>query len=72
MLVNADVRYGVAPTRNADAPPQLMIDTPAGSVRLIVRDPREARQRPRREGEARMDVVALQRVLGERGEGSGE
>jgi hypothetical protein len=65
MLINADVRYGVAPASNADAPPQLMIDTPAGSVRLIVRDPREARQRPRREGEARMDAVALARVLGE-------
>jgi hypothetical protein len=65
MLINHDVHYRVAPGRNADAPPQLAIDTARGSVRLVIRDPREARQRPRREAEARMDAAAVERVLDE-------
>jgi hypothetical protein len=63
MLINADVRYGVVPGRNADAPPQLEIDTARGSVRLTIRDPREARQRPRREREVRLDAVAVGKLL---------
>ena len=63
LLINADVHYRVAPARSADAPPHLLIDTPNGQLRLIVRDPREARQRPRREAEVRMDAAALERVL---------
>jgi hypothetical protein len=67
LLINDDVRYGVVPTRSADAPPQLAIDTPCGCVRLVVRDPREARQRPRREGEVRLDAAALARLLEQTG-----
>ena len=63
-----DLRCGGAVVaRSADAPPQLAIDTPCGCVRLVVRDPREARQRPRREGEVRLDAAALARLLEQTG-----
>ena len=62
-LINADVHYRVVPARAADAPPQLHIDTYRGGVRLIVRDPREARQRPRRDEAVRLDAIALARLL---------
>jgi hypothetical protein len=52
--------------RGNDARTQLYIETPRGGVRLIVRDEREARQRPRREEEVRLDAAALERVLEER------
>jgi hypothetical protein len=68
LLINAEVRYGVAPARSADAPPQLAIDTARGSVRLVIRDPREARQRPRGEGEVRLDAAAVAELLERRDE----
>jgi len=47
-LLNAGVTYR---TMNADddGPQRFHVDTPAGSVRLSVRTPEEARQRPRRD-----------------------
>ena len=62
-LINADVHYRVVPARAGGAPPQLHIDTHRGGVRLIVRDPREARQRPRRDEAVRLDPTALARLL---------
>ena len=62
-LINHDVHYRVVPARAADAPPQLHIDTRIGGVRLIVRDPREARQRSRRDEAVRLDEAALARLL---------
>jgi hypothetical protein len=59
MLINAAVEYRTG----RDAPTQLYIETRRGGVRLTVRDEREARQRPRRAEEVRMDAVALERVL---------
>ena len=66
MLINASVEYRVGHMRSAGAPAELYIETRRGGVRLIVRDEREARQRPRRAEEARLDAVALERMLEER------
>ena len=62
-LINADVAYRVGPMRSASAPAQLYIDTRVGGVRLTVLDEREARSR--RRDEARLDAVALARLLEE-------
>ena len=63
VLINHDVPYRVGPMRSADAPSVLLIDTDRGGVRLTVRDEREARQRPRRGDDVRLDAVALARLL---------
>lgn len=72
MLINAAVEYRVGPMRGPDAPPDLYIETRRGSVRLTVRDEREARQRPRRSEEARLDAGGLERVLDEGRAASGQ
>jgi len=50
-LINRDVAYRVAPNASAHAAPELCIDTPRGGVRLVIRTPLGARQRPRRGAE---------------------
>jgi len=67
VLINHDVPYRVGPMRSADAPSVLLIDTERGGVRLTVRDEREARQRPRRGDDVRLDATALARLLDESG-----
>jgi hypothetical protein len=69
MLINADIAYRAAPMRSGEARTDLYIETRRGGVRLIVRDEREARQRPRRDEEARLDAAALERLL-ETGDGA--
>jgi hypothetical protein len=61
-LINGNVRYRVAPEDSQHAAPELLIDTPRGGVRLIVRTPSAARQRPRRD-EARLDAAKLAELL---------
>jgi hypothetical protein len=61
-LINGNVRYRVAPEDSQHAAPELLIDTPRGEVRLIVRTPSAARQRPRRD-EARLDAAKLAELL---------
>jgi hypothetical protein len=63
VLINAGVDYRVGPMRSADAPAQLLIDTPAGGLRLTVRVERDARRRPRRDGAVRLDIDALARLV---------
>ena len=48
-LINRDVAYRVAPGVAQQAPAELLVDTPRGSVRLVVRTPVAARQRSRRD-----------------------
>jgi hypothetical protein len=68
-LINGNVAYRVAPGASQRAAPELLIDTPYGGVRLIVRTPIAARQRPRRERrgatEPRLNARTLARLLGE-------
>lgn len=65
-LINGNVAYRVAPGVSQRAAPELLIDTPNGGVRLVVRTPIAARQRPRRGGdEARLNARALAQLLGE-------
>ena len=68
-LINRNVAYRVAPGVAQRAAPELLIDTPRGMVRLIVRTPIGARQRPRRD-EARVAADALATLLGDQGRGA--
>ncbi|HEX6792370.1 MAG TPA: hypothetical protein VF304_00850 [Casimicrobiaceae bacterium] len=60
-LINRSVVYRVAPGIAQHAAPELLIDTPRGHVRLIVRTPFAARQRKR--DDARLDAAALAQLL---------
>jgi hypothetical protein len=69
MLINRSIAYRVAPGVAQHAAPELFIDTPRGGVRLVIRTPTTARQRPRRDrrgaGEARLDAGGLAEKLRE-------
>ncbi len=67
-LINGDVAYRVAPGVPMHAAPELLIDTRRGGVRLIVRTPQAARQRPRRgSDDVRLNAQALAEVLASEG-----
>jgi hypothetical protein len=61
-LINASTPYSVAPGVAQHAAPELLIATPHGDVRAIVRTPFAARQRPRRD-ETRLDAARLATLL---------
>jgi hypothetical protein len=61
-LINGNVAYRIAPGVAQHAAPELLIETPRGDVRLIVRTPIGARQRGRRD-EVRMNAHALAALL---------
>jgi hypothetical protein len=61
-LINAGIAYSVAPGVAQHAAPELLIATPCGDVRAIVRTPVAARQRPRRD-ETRLDEERLAALL---------
>lgn len=67
-LINRDVAYRVAPGVALHAAPELLIGTPRGDVRLIVRTPSAARQRRREE--VRLDAAALEEMLSDEGRGA--
>jgi hypothetical protein len=66
-LINAGVDYRLPPGRRADAPTELILDTPAGSVRLVVRSDAAQRQRPQRDAQGnpalRLSIPALEALL---------
>jgi hypothetical protein len=66
-LINGKVAYRVAPEVSQRAAPELLVDTPNGGVRLVVRTPIAARQRPRRDRrgaeEPRLNAQALAKLL---------
>lgn len=66
-LINHGIAYRVAPGPQ-QASPQLLIDTPRGSVRVTVRSRFAARQRPRKD-ETRLDAEAVCGLLESRDEG---
>ena len=67
-LINGGVAYRVAPGVSMHAAPELLIDTRGGDVRLIVRTPQAARQRPRRGSEdVRLNAHALAEMLASEG-----
>lgn len=66
-LINRNVAYRVAPGVAQHAAPELLIATPHGDVRLIVRTPFAARQR--RRDEARVSAEALEEMLRNRDRG---
>lgn len=61
-LINRNVAYRVAPGIAQHAPPELLVATSRGSVRLIVKTPFAARQRSKRD-EVRLDAAALVALL---------
>ena len=67
-LLNAGVAYR-AMHSDRDGAAELFVDTPGGGLRLSVREPTEARQRPRRDRhgneEIRLDAEAVAALLGE-------
>jgi len=67
LLLNQGCEYRHAPSRHADDPVELWIDTRRTGVRLRVRTPREARQVPRRDRHGqhslRLDAAALAALL---------
>ena len=66
-LINAGVPYRLPPSRGVDARIELHIDTPAGGVRLIVRNDSAQRQRPHRDAQGnplpRLSLAALEALL---------
>jgi hypothetical protein len=68
-LLNAGLVYRSLPSRGADAPAELYVDTRRGGVRLTVRTLEAARQLPRRDRrgqeEVRLDAEALEALLNE-------
>jgi hypothetical protein len=69
-LINAGTRYRVPPPRRHDAPPELLIETPRGGVRLIVVSEGARRQRSRRDAqggeEPRLSISALTAIVADR------
>ena len=66
-LLNEGCEYRHVPSRRADDPVELVIDTRRTGVRLRVRTPRQARQVPRRDRhghpEPRLDAAAVAALL---------
>jgi hypothetical protein len=67
LLINQGVDYRTPPSRGADRPDELVLDTAAGNVRLIVRSVAASRQLPRRDrhgnAETRLDADAVAALL---------
>lgn len=66
-LLNAGLSYRALPSRNGDGSAELYVDTRRGGVRLTVRTPQAARQRPRRDrrgqDELRLDSESLEALI---------
>ena len=74
LLINEGCEYRHAPSRHADDPMELWIDTRRTGIRLRVRTHREARQVPRRKRHGqealRLDAAAVAALLDADAEGS--
>ncbi len=66
-LINEGVAYAQMPTPVANAAPQLQIESPAATVRLVILSPQQRRNRPRRErsgpSEERLTLPQLKALL---------
>ena len=67
-LINAGVAYTQMPDRGPDSAPQLRIESPAATVRLVILSAQQRRNRPRRErsgsAEERLTAAQLRSLLG--------
>ena len=68
-LINAGIDYRTPPQRGADRPAELVVDTPTGSLRLIVRSVAAARQLSRKD--VRLDVAQVAELLARRDQSRG-
>jgi hypothetical protein len=66
-LINEGVNYTQLPTQAPEAPPQLRVESPAATLRLVILSPQQRRNRPRRErsgsGEERLNLRELKALL---------
>jgi hypothetical protein len=66
-LINEGVSYTQMPTPVADPAPQLRIESPSATVRLVILSPQQRRNRPRRDrsgpGEERLNLRELRALL---------
>jgi hypothetical protein len=69
-LINEGVSYTQVPTPAPEAPPQLRIESPAATVRLVILSPQQRRNRPRRERseEERLNLRELKALLASDGD----
>jgi hypothetical protein len=67
-LANDGVRYAALPQGASDAGAQILIETPAGGVRVAVLTRQERRNRPRRDDEPRLDAAAVAALLEKQGQ----
>ena len=67
-LINAGVPYTQMPDHGPESVPQLRIESPAATVRLVILSPQQRRNRPRRErsggAEERLTAAQLKSLLG--------
>ncbi|HET9764499.1 MAG TPA: hypothetical protein VFR50_13350 [Casimicrobiaceae bacterium] len=67
-LINAGVPYSQMPDHGPESVPQLRIESPAATVRLVILSPQQRRNRPRRErsggAEERLTAAQLKSLLG--------
>ena len=72
-LINAGIVYAQAPVPGGEAQPQLRVDSPATTVRLVILSPQQRRNRPRRDRsgltEERLTSAQLRALLAADGEG---
>jgi hypothetical protein len=66
-LINEGVPYTQMPTPGVEAAPQLRIETPAATVRLVILSPQQRRNRPRRDrsgaSDERLNLPQLKALL---------
>jgi hypothetical protein len=67
-LINAGVAYTQMPAHGPESAPQLRIESPAATVRLVILSPQQRRNRPRRDrsgsAEERLTAAQLKSLLG--------
>ena len=72
-LINAGIVYAQAPIPGGDAQPQLRVESPETTVRLVILSPQQRRNRPRRDRsgltEERLTLAQLRALLAADGEG---
>jgi len=73
-LINEGVAYAQVPAPGLETAPQLRIESPAATVRLVILSPQQRRNRPRRErsgaSEDRLTLPQLRALLGSSDEAS--
>ena len=66
-LINAGIAYASVPAQHGDGQPQLRVESPQATIRLVIVSPQQRRNRPRRErggsAEERLSPAQLRALL---------